>query len=213
MSQLVISVSGKRALFNELIHSCRTSSSFFSLNRHHHHRNRLHTFSAASRKALIMNFIHPSTISSSCVVVTPSRLIFNGSTFIFTLSFSSIMCSWLEALNSVGRLNAHIAWSMVLLSVERGGGRGGEGCKLFYNKFLRKISGTNEQIAPSSEVEWKKSNMITNTKMLLFAQTAICFRLVLWASSEQTPRRWGKTEIIMHEKFLIASLPMREVGK
>ena len=123
MSQLVIAesgkLSGKRALFNELIHSCRTSSS--PLNRHHHHhRNRLHTFSVASRKALIMNFIHPSTISSSCVVVTPSRLIFNGSTFIFTLSSSSIMCSWLKALNSVGRLNAHIAWSMVLLSVERG---------------------------------------------------------------------------------------------
>lgn len=101
----------KREFFNELLHYFVT---FIVNTLLFNDYESIFTFSLASRKAFVINFIHPSTISSSCVDVIPSRLIFIGSTFIFTLSSSSIICSWLEALNSVGKLNVHIAWSIVL---------------------------------------------------------------------------------------------------
>lgn len=72
------------------------------------------TFSLASRKVFVMKRFHPSTISSSCDVVMPSKLIFVVSTLILTLSASSRMCSWLSALYSVGKLNKQRAWSIVL---------------------------------------------------------------------------------------------------
>lgn len=74
------------------------------------------TFSYASRKILETYLNHPSTTSSSWLVSIPSKHIRLGSTFIFTLSSSSITCAWPEALNSVGKLNEHTVWSMVLCS-------------------------------------------------------------------------------------------------